>query len=153
MNRSLGVYLHDETARVGTLLFSASGNRAALSSPPNSWSSKPQAAGLRHACPIVTIAWNTHRAYPCMLTEEEEMCEHASTKQRTVVSLTVSNLAAARELGLDVSAISDAALGAAVRAARAEAWMRENAEAITERRAWIQANGAPLADLQVLNID
>jgi toxin CcdB len=56
-------------------------------------------------------------------------------KQRTNVTLSSSNLAAARELGLNVSAISDAALAEAVRAAKADAWARENAEAIAERRA------------------
>lgn len=81
------------------------------------------------------------------------MAQIASEKQRTNVSLTGSNLGTARELGLNVSATSDDALAAAVRAARAEAWMQENAEAITERRAWIEANGAPLTDLQVLKID
>ena len=54
------------------------------------------------------------------------------------------------EYGLNVSAISDAALEDAVRAARARAWSRENAEAIAERKAWIEANGTPLADIQVL---
>jgi len=80
------------------------------------------------------------------------MPRNSTEKQRTNVSLTASNLAAARELGLNVSAISDAALAEAVRAARAEAWARDNAEAIAERRAWIEANGTPLADLQVLKI-
>tara|TARA_R110002072_G_scaffold233822_1_gene391484 strand:- start:747 stop:992 length:246 start_codon:yes stop_codon:yes gene_type:complete len=80
------------------------------------------------------------------------MPQNSTEKQRTNVSLTASTLAAARELGLNVSAISDAALAEAVRAATAEAWARENAEAIAERRAWIEANGAPLADLQVLKI-
>lgn len=81
------------------------------------------------------------------------MPQSTTEKQRTNVSLTASTLAAARELGLNVSAISDAALAEAVRAAKAEAWARENAEAIAERRAWIEANSAPLADLQVLKID
>ncbi len=81
------------------------------------------------------------------------MQQAASEKQRTNITLTAANLAAARELGLNVSAISDAALAEAVRAAKAEAWARENAEAIAERRAWIEANGTPLADLQVLKID
>ena len=80
--------------------------------------------------------------------------QHATTeKQRTNVTLTAANLAAARELGLNVSAISDAAVADAVRLAKAEAWAQENATAITERRAWIEANGTPLADLQVLKID
>ena len=81
------------------------------------------------------------------------MPQSSTEKQRTNVSLTAATLAAARELGLNVSAISDAALAEAVRAAKAEAWARENAEAIAERRAWIEANGTPLADLQVLKID
>jgi antitoxin CcdA len=81
------------------------------------------------------------------------MPQNSTEKQRTNVSLTAINLAAARELGLNVSAISDAALAEAVRAARAEAWTRENAEAIAERRAWIEANGTPLGDLQVLKAD
>ncbi|KGK99854.1 type II toxin-antitoxin system CcdA family antitoxin [Thalassobacter sp. 16PALIMAR09] len=80
--------------------------------------------------------------------------QHAtSEKQRTNITLTATNLTAARELGLNVSAISDAAVADAVRLAKAEAWAQENATAITERRAWIEANGTPLADLQVLKID
>jgi hypothetical protein len=31
-------------------------------------------------------------------------------------------------------------------------WAEENAAAIVERRAWIDVNGTPLADLQVLKI-
>ncbi len=31
-------------------------------------------------------------------------------------------------------------------------WAEENAAAIVERRAWIDVNGAPLADLQILKI-
>ena len=75
-----------------------------------------------------------------------------SEKQRTNITLSAANLTAARELGLNVSAISDAAVAEAVRAARAEAWAKENAAALSERRAWIEANGMPLADLQVLKI-
>lgn len=81
------------------------------------------------------------------------MSQTTNEKQRTNVTLNAANLALARELGLNVSAISDAALAAAVRAAHAELWARENADAIAERRAWIEANGTPLADLQVLRID
>jgi antitoxin CcdA len=33
-----------------------------------------------------------------------------------------------------------------------EAWAAENAAAISERRAWIVANGMPLADLQVFKV-
>lgn len=31
-------------------------------------------------------------------------------------------------------------------------WTEENAAAIAERRSWIEAHGAPLADLQVLKL-
>jgi hypothetical protein len=31
--------------------------------------------------------------------------------------------------------------------------IRENVEAIAERRAWIKVNGTPLVDLQVLKVD
>jgi antitoxin CcdA len=74
-------------------------------------------------------------------------------KQRTNITLTAANLVAARELGLNVSAISDAAVAKAVRAAMSETWAKENAVAISQRRAWIEVNGVPLADLQVLKID
>jgi antitoxin CcdA len=84
--------------------------------------------------------------------QEGPMPQTTTEKQRTNVTLTAANLAAARELGLNVSAISDAAVAEAVRAAKAEAWAKENAGAIAERRAWIEANGTPLADLQVLKL-
>lgn len=81
------------------------------------------------------------------------MPQASTEKQRTNVTLTAANLAAARELGLNVSAISDAAVSEAVRTARSRAWAAENAEAISERRAWIETNSTPLADLQVLKVD
>ena len=55
------------------------------------------------------------------------MPHRTTEKQRTNITLSGTNLAAARELRLTVSAISDAALAEAVRAAKAEAWTRENA--------------------------
>jgi len=62
------------------------------------------------------------------------MEQSTAENQRTNVTLNATNLAAARELGLNVSAISDAALAEAVRAARIELWQKENAAAIAERR-------------------
>lgn len=78
------------------------------------------------------------------------MSRSSAEKRRTNVTLDADNLAAAREFGLNVSAISDVALDGAVRAARARAWAKENAGAIAERRTWIETNGTPLADIQVL---
>ncbi|MEQ9242057.1 type II toxin-antitoxin system CcdA family antitoxin [Roseovarius indicus] len=40
-----------------------------------------------------------------------------------------------------------------VRKEKAEAWAREDADAIAERRTWIEAHGTPLADIQVLKVD
>ncbi|WP_171181062.1 type II toxin-antitoxin system CcdA family antitoxin [Ruegeria sp. HKCCD8929] len=81
------------------------------------------------------------------------MSQLASEKQRTNVTLNAKNLAKAREFGLNVSAISDAALADAVAQAQAKAWAEENAAAIAERREWIKKNGTPLADVQVLRTD
>ena len=74
-------------------------------------------------------------------------------KLRTNVSLSASTLADARALGLNVSAISDAALAKAVSAAKAKAWAEENAEALAERKARIEREGMPLAKYQVLRIE
>ncbi|MFX0543421.1 type II toxin-antitoxin system CcdA family antitoxin [Roseovarius sp. S4756] len=74
-------------------------------------------------------------------------------KQHTNITPMVANLAAARKLGPNMSAVSDAAVAEAVRAARAEAWAAENAAAISERHTWIEANGTPLTDLQVLKVN
>lgn len=78
------------------------------------------------------------------------MSQTGSEKQRTNVTLSAANLAQARALGLNVSAISDAALAKAVAEAQAQAWARDNAAALTERRDWIDKNGPPLAEFQVL---
>lgn len=59
---------------------------------------------------------------------EKTIMQTTTEKQRTNIILTVANLAVARELGLNVSAIS-------------------------ERRTWIEANGTPLEDLQVLKVN
>lgn len=76
------------------------------------------------------------------------MSRIAVSKRRTNVSIDAGLLDAARELGLNVSAISEAALAENVRAARAAAWQAENSTALAQRRAWIATNGAPLANWQ-----
>ncbi|EIE49398.1 hypothetical protein AL036_09210 [Salipiger aestuarii] len=81
------------------------------------------------------------------------MPQPAQEKQRTNVTLTAGTLEKARKFGLNVSAISDAALARAVAEAESRAWADRNAAAIAERRRWIETHGAPLADVQVLRID
>jgi antitoxin CcdA len=73
----------------------------------------------------------------------------AAAKRRANVTLSGDLIDAARALDLNVSAIAEAALAEAVRAARAKAWAEENAEALAQRRAWIEANGMPLARWQM----
>ncbi len=72
----------------------------------------------------------------------------SAPKRRTNVTIDADLLDAARDLGLNVSAISEAALADQVRAAQARDWAAENAEALERRRAWIDEHGAPLARWQ-----
>ncbi|MGR3805110.1 type II toxin-antitoxin system CcdA family antitoxin [Marinibacterium profundimaris] len=77
----------------------------------------------------------------------------AAEKQRTNITVDARILSEARALDLNVSAISEAALERAVREAAARSWAEQNAAALDERRAWIAAQGAPLAAWQVLKTD
>ena len=61
------------------------------------------------------------------------------------LSLDPALLAEARELGINASRAAEAGLRAAVAAARAEAWRRENAAALESSNDWVAANGLPLA--------
>jgi antitoxin CcdA len=70
-------------------------------------------------------------------------------KARANVTLDANLLAEARAFELNVSAIAEGALEAAVRAERARRWAEENAEAIELRRRWIDEHGMPLAAYQV----
>ena len=70
-------------------------------------------------------------------------------KSRTNITVDHGILEDARTYGLNVSLISEQALAAAVRAETARRWERDNAAAISERTAWIERHGLPLADVQV----
>ncbi len=70
-------------------------------------------------------------------------------KQRTNISLDAALLEEARKLDLNVSGIAEAALREELRRARAEAWARENKDALAAHRAWVEKNGLPLAKWQV----
>ncbi|ATI43885.1 hypothetical protein CBW24_17260 (plasmid) [Pacificitalea manganoxidans] len=75
------------------------------------------------------------------------------SKRRTNVTIDSGLLDAARSYGLNVSAISEAALDQAVRRAQADAWVAENQDAIDKRRDWVAQNGAPLARWQAWSAD
>ena len=67
-----------------------------------------------------------------------------ATKRRTNLTLDESLLQSARAHGLNISAIAEEALGQAVRRAEAEAWARDNADALVERRAHVDRQGLAL---------
>jgi antitoxin CcdA len=69
-------------------------------------------------------------------------------KQRTNITIDAELLAYAREAGLNVSAITEEAL----RAARREAWAKENAVALAERRGWYDTHDTLLADHRILKV-
>ena len=70
-------------------------------------------------------------------------------KQRTNISVDAKILAAARERGLNVSAIAEEAL----RKAQQEAWQKENAEALKDRAALIAKNVLQLVKYQVVKVN
>ncbi len=68
-------------------------------------------------------------------------------KRKTSLTLDSDALDAAREFGLNVSAVADAALHRAVADARRHRWLEENADAFAAQAEWHERNGHPLADI------
>lgn len=71
----------------------------------------------------------------------------AASKRKTSVTIDAAALDAARELGVNVSAVADAALRQAVAEARRSAWLEENAEAFAAQADWHAREGHPLAEI------
>ncbi len=69
-------------------------------------------------------------------------------RRATSMTLDAALLDEAKALGVNISRAAEQGVAAALKAARAEAWKRENAQAIAERAAWIERHGLPLADLR-----
>lgn len=71
-----------------------------------------------------------------------------ATRRKTSVTLdAAAALDAARDLGINVSAVADSALRRAVIEARRARWLDENAEAFAMQAEWHDRNGHPLADI------
>ena len=68
-------------------------------------------------------------------------------KRKTSVSLDAHALDAARELGVNVSAVANQALQSAVANARQRLWLEENSEAFDAQSQWHEHHGHPLADI------
>ncbi|WP_103174964.1 type II toxin-antitoxin system CcdA family antitoxin [Paracoccus sp. SY] len=62
----------------------------------------------------------------------------------TNLTLDSSLLSEARSFGVNLSQAAEAGLRCAVAEAKAEAWQRENAEALASSNAWTDAHGLPL---------
>ena len=68
-------------------------------------------------------------------------------RRKTSLTLDAEALDCAKEFGVNVSAVAEAALVKAVAAARREKWLAENADAFTAQSEWHERNGHPLADI------
>jgi len=71
----------------------------------------------------------------------------AKTKRKTSLSLDAAALDAAKALGVNVSAVAEAALVKAVADARSDAWLAQNADAFAAQSDWHARHGHPLADI------
>lgn len=70
----------------------------------------------------------------------------APTTPRKPTNLTLDSalLSEARAFGVNLSQAAEAGLRRAVATAKADAWRRDNANALTSSNAWIEAQGLPL---------
>lgn len=73
----------------------------------------------------------------------------AASRRKTSLTLDATALDAARDLGINVSAVADAALRRAVSDARRRRWLEENADAFAAQAEWHERNGHPLSDILV----
>jgi antitoxin CcdA len=68
-------------------------------------------------------------------------------KRKTSLTLDAAALDDAKDLGINVSAVADAALLKAVTEARRKQWLDRNAEAFAAQSDWHARKGHPLADI------
>jgi len=68
-------------------------------------------------------------------------------RRKTSLTLDAEVLDAARDLGVNVSAVADEALRRAVADARRRRWLEDNAAAFAAQAAWHERHGHPLADI------
>ena len=71
----------------------------------------------------------------------------AATKRKTSLTLDAEALDHAKDLGINISAVAEAALVRAVADARRQKWLAENADAFAAQSDWHERNGHPLADI------
>ena len=71
----------------------------------------------------------------------------AVAKRKTSLTLDAHALDQAKDLGINVSAVAEAALVNAVAEIRRQQWLDENADAFAAQSDWHEQNGHPLADI------
>mgnify|MGYP005861915663 CR=1 FL=1 len=71
----------------------------------------------------------------------------AATKRKTSLTLDAEALEGARELGINVSAVAEAALIEAIAESRRKKWLAENAAAFAAQSDWHERHRHPLADI------
>ncbi|MFN0115146.1 MAG: type II toxin-antitoxin system CcdA family antitoxin [Paracoccaceae bacterium] len=72
-----------------------------------------------------------------------------ATRRATSLTLDAAILAEAKALGVNVSRAAEAGVLAELKKARAEAWKRENAEAIAATNRYIEEHGLPLEEYRM----
>lgn len=70
-----------------------------------------------------------------------------ATKRKTSLTLNAALLDSARNLGINVSAVANAALKHAVEDAWRSKWLEENLETFAAQAEWHERNGHPLAEI------
>lgn len=68
-----------------------------------------------------------------------------ATRKPANLTIDAALLAEARRYGVNLSRAAEEGLRAAVRAAKAEEWRRENRAALDSANDWAEAHGLPLA--------
>lgn len=71
----------------------------------------------------------------------------SSAKRKTSLTLDAEALDRAKDLGINVSAVAEAALIKAVADSRRNKWLTENAGAFAAQSDWHERHGHPLADI------
>lgn len=73
----------------------------------------------------------------------------ATARRKTSLTLDATALDEARALGVNVSAVADAALRKAVVEARQRQWVEDNRAAFDAQAKWHEENGHPLSDIML----
>lgn len=71
----------------------------------------------------------------------------SAVKRKTSLSLDAELLDGAKALGINVSAVAEAALKAALAQARQTQWLQQNAAAFAAQAQWHEQHGHPLAEI------